>query len=190
MRDDVGVAGHCHPGIAPDEVEHPRRHEAGWRGHCKFLPHFVSECRGPLGDTRQMAEVGEQLIEQPQVVFRRAWVGDHNMGHEPAQLLHGVGPVLVHIDQHMGGCQRTDALDLHVLGPSDLGDSSHHLGRVDAETSAADECSGEPQGAPAVRSGWAPGSQFSMPRLAACGHGCPDSHQRWGHEAVIASARD
>ena len=52
------------------------------------------------------------------------------MGNEFRQRLGGLAPVLLDVDDDVGGRERLDALELDVLGPADLGDRPHEITRV------------------------------------------------------------
>ena len=66
-------------------------------------------------------------------------------GHERAQLLDRLEPVLVDVDDDVRRRELADPVDLHVLRAPDLRDRRDGLPRVDAEAGAPDELPGEPE---------------------------------------------
>jgi hypothetical protein len=87
-------------------------------------------------------------------------VGHQHVRHEGAQCLRRLGPVLVDVDQHVGGCQPTQLVQVHVLGTADLG-HRRRLGGPGAEAGARHD-----EGAEAERE----------QQLGQAGHEAGDAH--------------
>jgi hypothetical protein len=63
-------------------------------------------------------------------------MGDHHLGHEGAQRLGGLSPVLVDVDDRVGERQAAQFGQVDVLGAADLGHAGQHRRRVGAVAGA------------------------------------------------------
>ena len=136
---DVGVAGHRHPRLAPDQVEHRLRGPPRRLRQFELALEFVAQRRGALAHAGQRTEGIEQLLQQREVVLRRAGMRDDQLGHEVTQRVEGFAPVLVDVEQHVGGPQAAQLREVHVLRAADLGHLAQLLDRVDAEAGARNQ---------------------------------------------------
>jgi len=88
-RRDVGVAGHGHPGLAPDQVEHVLARPGLLAAARQRGAELGRQRRGTLVHARLAGKGRAQLLEESEVVFGPARVGHDDFGDELPQRLGG-----------------------------------------------------------------------------------------------------
>jgi hypothetical protein len=99
----------------------------------------LCECSTPGFGRILHAEDATHQAGERQIVLRRHRMRDDHMRHELHQRVVGRSCVFIEIDDDVGRRQRTDLVEIDVLGAADLGDGGHDVPGMDAETRAAEE---------------------------------------------------
>jgi hypothetical protein len=105
-------------------------------GSCQMQYSTVRD--GPAGRARSAANAPQQA-GQRQVILRCDRMRNDHVRHELHQRVVGRPRVFIEIDDDVGRRQRTDLVEIDVLGAADLGNGGDNVLWVDAETCAADE---------------------------------------------------
>ncbi len=132
---DVGVRRDGHPRVVPDQIEHGARRPARRLGQRQLMLQRGAQRRRPLGNAGHGAELGRQLGDERQVVFRADRVGYDDARRRSApssNRLDRLAPVLVNIDQHVRRRQPAQLVEIDRLGAAHLRHPAHGSGRMDA----------------------------------------------------------
>ena len=139
---EIGVAGHRHPRLAPDEVEDPTRRPAAGtrqrrvRGPAPRAIRRPGRRRRPRRRRPRPARSTSSRLSTGSF----GWVTTISGALVPAaDRLDRVQPVLVDVDENVGRRQATQLVEVDVLGATDLRDAGDAWRRVDAKPGAGDE---------------------------------------------------
>ncbi len=149
---DVGIARDTHPGVFPDQVQHPftRQSRAILRGGVQRRRQALAKC---FGRGRSAENAADQAI-QFMIVTRPPGMGHDQVRRELANALRGLFLVFVDVDDHVGGTQFTQTQKIHILGTAHLGHALKCCARVDAKAGARHQLCGQAQCTHQFCDGW------------------------------------
>ena len=140
---DVGVARHRHPRLLPDEVQHPAGRQPA-RRRLDRRERLRERAREALRGLLPPEDRAEEPVERG-VVAGGEGVGDDDVGGEGLDGLHVAPPVLVHVDDDVGGREPPQPVEPDRLRASDPRDRIDRRLRMDAERGAAGHGRAEPE---------------------------------------------
>src|SRR5438552_6920476 len=134
---NVGIARHRHPGIFPYQVEHAVQRKAARRRLQRRVRclEFAAQRFGLVLSPEYSAD---QPVEG-RVVERRERVRDDQLGNEPGDRASVLFPVLVDVEDDVGGPQRAQLVQIDILGGADSGYPANELAGMDAEAGSPHE---------------------------------------------------